>query len=130
MELFQSIIANIFPIPFPSQFTGCYQFSQRTFDRTDAERGAQFPDILLRETADLIHRGRSYSFKSGAPGLHQGKAIFKVFVSGQNGSQQILNKWDCIIGAFMPADLRLVKDIIIKVLIFAIFASSEIYLPT
>lgn len=103
---------------------------QRSLDGAYTERRAKFSNVLLRKPADLLHGGPAHGLKSRKLSLHQRKAIFKVLVSGKNDPQQILDKWNHIFGAFMPADLCLTQGLIIEVLVFAILASSEIYLPT
>ena len=53
-ELSQAVIAGTFAVSFPFQVSFCNQLAQSSFDRTDAERRAEFPNILFGKTADFF----------------------------------------------------------------------------
>lgn len=64
-HLVQSEITGIFSFSFFFQFTGCNQFSQRTFNGTIAECRAQFSNILLIKSADFILTCPTHHLKCG-----------------------------------------------------------------
>ena len=116
-SLLDSVVVGISAASLTFQFAGSYQFTQRSFYRAYAERRTQFPDVLFIETSYFVLCCEPYCFKCGSLSFYKRKSILKIFISRKNRPQQIFDKRNRIICAFMPSTLRCVQRLIIQILI-------------
>lgn len=107
--LFQSEIAGILPAAFTLDFAVCDHLAQCAFDSADAQRGTEFPDILLGESSELVQRCLPYHLNGRQLLLNKRETIFEISVGRKDRAEQILDERNSVLSLFMPAGLRLTE---------------------
>ena len=106
---------------FTLEFTIRHQLEQSALNGTQTQRGAKLTDALFVKAADFVHRSASYRFECRKLCLHQRKSIIKITIGRQYGTQQIFDKRNDILAAFVPSMLRLMWCCIIQILVLSNF---------
>ena len=111
------ICASAFP--FTLQITLGYESAQRSFHQAEAQSGAKLTDILLCKSADFLRGGLSDGFGCGKLCLYDGETILKIFVSGKDCAEKILDEGNYILSALVPVVLGLAQCRIIQVFVYS-----------
>ena len=101
-----SVIADVFTLTLAFQFAGSHQLPKGTLYRAEAESRTQFADILFGKAPYFVLRCEPYRVKCRAFGFHKCETVCKILICCQDGSEQILDKWNRIVCPLMPAILR------------------------